>query len=257
MYYHNHILRSQSEVYSAEAEAVFLLMPNPLTTTEKQNINTVVNAMVLSGNWAKMDYFFFNTLTDEANSLMCAIRGISASNVNGCVHTPNQGFRGNGTTKYIDTNFNLATDSVNATLNINNIGAYCYDNFDVLTQNLFGSRAGLAFTGIVQTGTSINYVNNAGTGAVYAPSNVFVKGRYSTHRIDSVNSYYQENGVTVSSSTVSSYGIPAETMGILAQKYTSITGHLDGTVSYAYYGGNLDRVALNNELNLLESLFIV
>jgi hypothetical protein len=80
------------------------------------------------GIWAKLDTLaVFATDGDEDFALIDWKRLSQFTAVNSPTFTTNVGFSGNGTSAYVDTNFNPSTSGVNYTLN--NAGRIMYGNF--------------------------------------------------------------------------------------------------------------------------------
>jgi hypothetical protein len=80
--------------------------------------NQLVVDLKAGGIWSKLDTFgVFATDGDSDFALIDWIRLSQYTAVNSPTFTTNQGFTGNGTSSYIDTNFNPSTSGVNYTLN--------------------------------------------------------------------------------------------------------------------------------------------
>jgi hypothetical protein len=80
--------------------------------------NQLVVDLKAAGVWSKLDTFaVFATDGNSDFALIDWIRLTQYTAVNSPTFTTNGGFNGNGTSSYIDTNFNPATSGVNYTLN--------------------------------------------------------------------------------------------------------------------------------------------
>jgi hypothetical protein len=91
----------------------------------KQNI--LLNTLISSGVWAKLDTLF--VLANDGGASFACINwknpsGTKATLVSSPTFTTNQGFNSNGSSSYIDTNFNASTQGVNFTNN--NAGEFGY-----------------------------------------------------------------------------------------------------------------------------------
>jgi hypothetical protein len=138
-----------------------------------------------AGVWSKLDTFA--VFANDGNSNFALIDWIRTvkqrvlvlyTAVNSPTWTANQGFTGNGTSSYIDTNFNLLNDSVNYT-DIN-ASRYIY-LFSGSNATLDGIVSSTAYNRIIissSTQQSINSVNAASSNFSYTST----KGVKSIHR---------------------------------------------------------------------------
>jgi len=102
----NTLLISLGNIYSVEVQAVLDRMTG-LSVEEENSIVKFVNAEVDNGNWNLIDEFYMFALNDEVNALT-GWKEKTATN-NGATHTPS-GFTFNGSTDYINSNWNPSTD---------------------------------------------------------------------------------------------------------------------------------------------------
>jgi hypothetical protein len=80
--------------------------------------NQLVVDLKAAGVWSKLDTFaVFATDGDSDFALIDWIRLTDYTAVNSPTFTTNEGFQGNGTSSYINTNYNPSTSGVNYTLN--------------------------------------------------------------------------------------------------------------------------------------------
>ncbi len=141
--------------FSPEAQAVIDRMTG-LTAGEKNAIAVFVDAEVINGNWALIDEFWCFGLTTEANALKGWFAKTATNNGATKVST---GFSFNGTTDYVDSNFNLNTDGVKYTLNDALLGCYLYEH--TVDGMMFGARSGSDFARMHTVGTAM-IVNSDG-----------------------------------------------------------------------------------------------
>ena len=91
--------------------------------------NDLLVALKAAGVWSKLDTFAnFATDGDSDFALIDWIRLTDYTAVNSPTFTSNQGYQFNGTSSYINTNFNPATQGVNYTLNNASRGFYLYNS---------------------------------------------------------------------------------------------------------------------------------
>lgn len=99
--------------------AIFLGYPLPTTDQQKKQ-NTFLVTLKTIGVWDKLDVLY--VFAQDGGSAFATINWKNPSaNQSTLINAPtfvsNGGFQGNGTSSYIDTNFNPATQGVNYTLN--------------------------------------------------------------------------------------------------------------------------------------------
>jgi hypothetical protein len=127
----------------------------------KQNI--LLNTLISSGVWAKLDTLF--VLANDGGASFACINwknpsGTKATLVSSPTFTTNLGFNSNGSSSYIDTNFNASTQGVNFTNN--NASEFGYQ-VGALFGLMFGT-AGPSGDGLnVGTATQGQRLNMAGT----------------------------------------------------------------------------------------------
>jgi hypothetical protein len=85
---------------------------------QQQRQSTLLSELKSGGIWNKLDSFCMFATDGSSNFALIDWKRLSLyTAVNSPTFTTNQGFLGNGTSSYIDTNYNPATQGVNYTLN--------------------------------------------------------------------------------------------------------------------------------------------
>jgi len=176
--------------------------------------NTLLTNMKVDGVWAKLDVFY--VFAQDGGSAFATLnwKNPNANQANittSPTFTSNQGFTGNGTSSYIDTNYNPSTQGVNYTLN--NASMYFFPH-------AFGT-SGLAMTGTsgadnrIQLGVSLNQRINAG-GAALATSFNYTStvNPKSIHRTSSTNMTLL-NGTVSDTRTLASVNVPNANLFVL------------------------------------------
>jgi len=147
--------------------------------------NTLLIALKDAGVWSKLDTFTNFATNGSSNFALIDWKRLTQyTAVNSPTFTTNEGFMGNGTSSYIDTNFNPSTQNTNYILN--NASRYAYVFSGSLTQRFDGNsldsnnmRLGNYTTHKINSGT-VNVLNSA-----FAYSTA--KGMKSIHRTTSTN----------------------------------------------------------------------
>ena len=165
-----------------------------------------------SGVWNKLDTFANFATDGSSNFALIDWKRVSLlTAVNSPTFTTNEGFTGNGTSSYIDTNFNPSTQSTNYITN--NASRYMFVFNGVLANRLDGNsidtnniRLGNYNTHKINSG-AVNLMNSAFT---YSTT----KGMKSIHRTTSTDiSLF--NDATVGNRTLLSTGLPNANQWIL------------------------------------------
>jgi len=185
-------------IYEAEYKAILdYATTNSYTlpsTAQRLKQNTLLSSLKSAGAWTKLDTFV-NFATDGSTSfaLIDWKRLTQYTAVNSPTFTANEGFMGNGTSSYIDTNFNPSTHGVNYTLN--NASRYMYLFTGTSGQRIDGNSV---FSDFIRLGNFTTSSINAGS--INTLSSAFnytaTKGMKSIHRTSStiVNLYNDSVG---------------------------------------------------------------
>lgn len=111
--------------YSAQARAFFSRLSVQPTDTRKGQYNTLITSLVSAGVWAKLDALYMFAAADQATALTNLVSSsYGATAVNSPTFTTDQGFNGNGSTSYVNTNFNPATAGGQFSLNSAHFGIW-------------------------------------------------------------------------------------------------------------------------------------
>jgi hypothetical protein len=206
-----------------------------------------------AGVWNKLDSFrVYATDGSAAYALIDWKRLVLCTAVNSPTFTINQGYKGNGTSSYIDSNFTPSTDGVNYTLN--NASIFAYISAVRTTgqiQAYQGFFAGVSWL-LLSAGTnaigesyinSVTAVNNTTTGVGFQLVNRI--------NANTLNVYYQ--GVIRNTNNAStSVSLPASKIWDLAANNNS-SGAFFSDVQNAIvgYGANLnaEQSAFNTAVN--------
>ena len=130
--------------FSASATAYFNQVTSnggSLTNAEKTYINTFIGA--LGSDFAEFDRLWIHGLSDSvaARTSLANPTSTMITAVNSPTFTASQGYTGNGTTNYLNTNYNPTTNGVKYTLNSASLYVYSRTNvngsrFDIGHANL-------------------------------------------------------------------------------------------------------------------------
>jgi hypothetical protein len=114
--------------YCAEANALFARMTVQPPVERKVIIDTLIRGLKRDTIWSKLDVVYsFVAHTEQAALLNWKSTSNNASNIN-MVYRVDSGFMGNGSTSYINTNFNPFSQGINYTKTNASFGAYIWRN---------------------------------------------------------------------------------------------------------------------------------
>jgi len=174
-----------------------------LTDTEKSAINT----LTLNPDIAEFDRLWVHGLQNEIAARTSVVNALTAdliNNVNSTTFTAGEGFQGNGTTMYLNTNYNPNSEGVKYTLNSasflsyfpNGINVAGYQgNFNGTTGFFWGLNAGTLNGGVNDSSEDISSINSS-------------VGLCGFIRSSSTNKNSVLNGILSSNITRNSIGIP-------------------------------------------------
>lgn len=153
-----------------------------------KSIDTLILSMKTSGFWDKQDYIlnfsYNNALLTNFSRINWKNPSFALATLNGGLTYTINGFEGNGTNAYIDTNFQIGTNTVNYTLNNASFGGVIYKE-GTSTVNFLNSGNNSPIDGLRNGNFDtqrINSSNNLNTGA-----NMTGIGFKHLNRLDSAN----------------------------------------------------------------------
>ena len=213
--------QGQNSSFDADYQAVLnraVALGYTLPTAPQQIIqNNLVLALKAGGIWSKLDvlYIFANNGGTEFARLNWKNPNVNlATLINPLTFTTNQGFNGNGTLSYIDTNFNPSTNGVNYTLNNASISTYL---FSVGAPPIAGSLGGDNRLTIGSSASNYRLNTSNGLNSSFAINGIGLK---SFNRTTSTN-LTLFNGLIGENRTATSTALPTTS---LILRYTSNYG---------------------------------
>lgn len=193
--------------YSAAATALFARFTTPPTTARKALINTLIVTLENAGIWAKLDLFYMMAAADaQAAQRNWLSDTFNLSEVSSPSFTADQGYASNGTSSYVTTGWDPATNGIFFTQNDASIGVWSLTNAQN-ANGLFGSGTSQA-NYLVPRNTSDDFYWRINVTAATFP-NVGVigdaRGLFSASRTGAaVTNAYRNGGLAYSADTVAS-----------------------------------------------------
>jgi hypothetical protein len=204
--------------------------------------NNLVVALKAGGIWSKLDSFRVYATDGSANyALIDWKRLVNCTAVNSPSFTTNVGYRGDGTSSYINSNFTPSTDGVNYTLNSASIFAYISG---VRTEGQIQAYQGLFFGAswlLISAGTNTigeSYINSSAS----VNNTTTGIGFQLVNRLNSTSLNVYFDGVLRNTNiAAASVSLPTGTIWDLAAN-NNATGVFFSDVQNAIvgYGANLD-----------------
>lgn len=163
-----------NRIFQAETDSLLGRMEAQPSATRKIQIDNLIKSLKNKGIWSKLDVLYvFAAHTEQAALLNWVGDYSNATKVNSPTFTTDRGFAGNGSSSYLNSNYNTATQAVNLSQNSASIGIY--------------SRTELA-----------SNVDDCGTAKTTATTG----GLYVSHRAANNSSYWRSNTGTTESTVI-------------------------------------------------------
>lgn len=236
--------------YTIAFAAVVVSRGGVVTNAEKARLTTFETS--LGTDITEFDRLWIHALSNNIAARTSFVNPLSTiiSAVNGPTFTPYLGYTGDGSSSYLNTNFNPATQGVKYTLN--SASGFTYIQQDIISAGAaFGAITGSDISVLLYPqfllNTPIYYINNLGTDS-YGSANS--KGLSSFIRRNSLNIEYYKNGLINASNAKTSTLIPSTNIYICGRSTSGIlTNGFVGTISATGLGSNS-----YNQLNFYNAL---
>ena len=210
--------------------------------SQRSKQNQLVLDLKSANIWNSLDIFYvFSTegSSDFATLNWKAPSAFQITKVNSPTFTTNEGFNGDGSTSYLDTNWIPSTDAINLTLNDASAGCYCFTPDLEPSKFLFGclSTDGITWNPRSTSNTGAFRVNQTSSSNYTNPD---ASGFWHLQRwgVNSVRSL--RNGTVDFSTTTGSGGIPSVSMAILGvNNMGSFTNFTTRKVGMFFAGASL------------------
>jgi len=232
--------------YCTEYQAVVDAM-----TTDPVTYGSSYNSFVVSGKshgwWDKFDvlYVFCQETNSGGEALLNWKNPTGDDNCtnNSATFTALEGFTGNGSSAYLDTNFNPSTEGVNYTLNDASI--YVYVRNDVTaTAAAVGCQASGYYAGVWPRNSSNIYACQLNDTGASTAGNTATPGLYGADRTASDNIVLSMNGTAMTTSSISSATIPNANFYIMTRPGSS--AYATYQISIVAIGGSLTDTIRSN-----------
>jgi hypothetical protein len=223
------------------------------------NLTTLVVQLKAAGIWGQLDRMWIFATEQQQHARISIVNPTSSqiTEVNSPTWTTLSGYTGNGSSSYLNTNYNPNSNGVNYTLNNVSYGAYILTNIRSTTQIDIGCNNTSGGTIIMNTNFSVancivSYVNDS-TGQINGTETSTSVGLTSAIRTASSTSTQYRNGVnqTVSNTPVST-AVPNINIYILAENISgSANSFSTRKISMVFFGsGSINQLAFYNAFQI-------
>lgn len=237
--------------FSASATAYFNQVTSnggSLTNAEKTYINTFIGA--LGSDFAEFDRLWIHGLSNSvaARTSLANPTSTMITAVNSPTFTANQGYTGNGTTSYLDTNYNPSTGGVKFTINNASFGAYSTSIATTISVLMGGGTAVSRIHFYPRQG----YVSLNNPGAFIGHTNA-TNGLRVVHRNNTTQVNQYINGTLTFTDAITSTSIPNSNIGISSTLINGIPTDLYNTnVASSFIGsGAINQATFYTALQAL------
>lgn len=236
-------------VFDADYQAVLNYAISIGATLPSSGQQTKQNQLMLnmksSGAWAKLDTFAM--FATDGNSVFALIdwKRLTTYTNNSCTFTANQGFTGNGSNGFIDTNFNPSTNGVNYMLN--NASRY-YMHFAGSNLNADGTTSSTTYNQIrIGSAVASQTINSGSSFNVGTFTYSTSKGIKSIHRTSSLDVSCYNDATGSNFLTVATTSLTSATQVVLRRS----SNYSNNTVFGYAMGASLiaENTAFVNALN--------
>jgi hypothetical protein len=244
--------------FGDEYQAVYNAMTNKPSAAVATAQNTMVATLVAAGIWSKLDVFYL--FAQESNAASEALINFvnpgtfDATLVNSVAFVSLEGFTSNGTSSYINTNWDADADGSNFLQDDASLGLYIRTN---LGEGVVDLRAydGADYISLsVRDGSDVAYfsTNQAGNDSVGSMTDS--RGMWVMNRVDSTDNDLYRNGSSVDDNSTASTGKPGVDLYIGAANQNG-TPTLWSNKQYSVFfsGGSLTPTEITNLTNAIEA----
>lgn len=246
-----------SDPYSDEYQTVYNSFTNKPSDAIAEKQNTLVEALVDAGVWAKRDiiYFFAQETNDDGEALknLKSPGTFDAILVDAPTFTSLEGFAGNGTSSYIRTNWDASTNAVTYTLNDASISGYFRTGInDGGSTDGFKNGASKG-AGIASRVTTNLYSKiNDGSSLGYSTSD-FTGLLHISRTASDARAVYRNNTLKASDANASDYLVAIENYVLARNSNGTADRFATCQVSYYSVGGSLTETERQAEMDAVES----
>lgn len=213
--------------------------------------NQLVLDLKAAGIWTLLDVFYVFATDGDSDFATLNWKNPAAfqcSKVNSPTFTINEGFQGNGTSSYLDTNWTPSTNGVNFTLNSASLGVWVF-TIPTINDDLVGNSLGSSGTNRLRSSNTTDQRINS-TNSLNSAVDLTGTG-YKSNIRNNANSLDFYSGLVKSSRTAASTSLGTVSLFLLRR----FNVYSNAKISMAFTGNSLNE-SLNNLFNNIFSAYI-
>lgn len=226
-----------------------------LTDEEK----TAINLLTQNADIGEFDRLWIHGLSNQIAARISLVNALTAdliTNVNSTTFTASEGFTGNGTTMYLDTNYNPSTNGVKYTLNNFSMGGYNTQNLSSVSQAIIGGGNGAnAYADVVLKTSTSELWSDVNTGGAMRSTLTDSSGLITVARTTSNLSKQYAKGVelpVVSGNTQAALNIPNVNLYLLGNNFGGLFNQSSNTLALSFIGsGAIDQTQFYTDVQTL------
>jgi hypothetical protein len=237
------------EGWSSEAQAVFNEMTTDPSLEQKGRIDDYIKYLKDGGVWSKLDVMYlFAGHTNTGGEALINIKNpgtFNATLVNSPSFSAYQGFTGDGSTSYINTNWSPGGDGVNFTQNSASIGYHCNTALTGSSStNIYGAYSGGNYIRCWPRYTTdvrfvrINYTGNN----LEAAGQTDTTGLFADVVTSSTTQVSYRNASSIDTGSDTTTGVPDSDMYVLAGNISGAGGWTPAQVGLFFAGASLTQI---------------
>jgi hypothetical protein len=239
-----------SASYDTDALSYIAAMSVAPDNPHKLAISELFAGLKTDSIYTTLDDFGITAVaTQQAARLKCKSLGTITEN-GGLTWTADQGYTGNGSSGYLDTNYNPSTQGVQFTLNSNAIGAYNRLNLNEATATMGHANSGTSVT-IITPRNGGNFLGKSVCNTNLSAANSDSRGIHSVRRTTSTSQQIFKRGTSQASGSTTSVSIPNNNIYVLCYNNNgSAALFSNNQVSFWFVGaGTVPQSTLETRVN--------
>jgi hypothetical protein len=229
--------------YSAEATALFARFTTPPTTPRKALIDALIVSLKTAGVWAKLDALYLTAAATSQAARQNWVQDLyNISAVNAPTFTADRGYAGDGSSSYLDSNFNMATAGGLFALNSSHLSVW--DRTARVGANsveIGGRKAdSTSFSSITIRSTANQQIGDQQDAAGFTAAVASSVGQALTSRSASNAMAQYRDGASIATSAVASVSLPSANIFICARSNAGTPEAFSADqIAAASFGSNL------------------
>lgn len=244
--------------WSVEALTYYNLLTDPPDNETFQHIADFIDGLVTDGIYSKIDEMWLFAMNTEGNALKGMKGYKNCIAVNNPTFTAYKGFTGNGSSSYLNTNFNLRNDGISFTQNSASFGLYNRTQMSTAsTTRAEGGSYTTTSTNVTvirtyfTTSVATALVNSSGSGNAISITNS--QGFFIATRTGSTY-YAYKNGSGTSGTDTSQLPANNNLFLLCLNANGSPFRYSTAELAFAFVGGYLNGTEVSNFTTRLETL---